>query len=126
LQPVIFVVRRLGIVLACVVLKDWIFFQVLVMIIMQVVATSFNAHVRPFLEHDKYHLEMLNELTVSLMVYHIICFTPYNQSIEAQDTMGWSLNLVLCGNLVINVGLIAISVFKDCMVKVRQHFAAKR
>jgi hypothetical protein len=51
---------------------------------------------------------MLNEVTVILIAYHLVCFSPLVPDINAQKICGWTMTFTLVANLVINVSLIAI------------------
>jgi hypothetical protein len=55
----------------------------MLMMLQQIIGLCFNLYIKPFEHHSKYLLEMLNEFTVVLMVYHIICFTPFVPEVAA-------------------------------------------
>lgn len=78
------------------------------MIAQEMVALCYKMHVQPFAERSKYHLEMLNEVTVILIAYHLVCFSPLVPDINAQKICGWTMTLILVANLVINISLVVI------------------
>lgn len=76
-QPIIFIGRRLGIVLVSILLVDFIFVQILLLIYMQLAVLSYNTQVQPFVTRQKFWNEMFNEVTGLFVIYHLLTFTDF-------------------------------------------------
>jgi len=125
-QPIIYIARRLAIVLVSVLLADYIFVQIFTLIYMQLAVMSYNTQVQPFVTRQKFRNEMFNEITGLIVIYHLLTFTEFVVNPETRLEMGWSLNTFMIGNLLINIRLLAMMIFKDIMSTVRNSLVAYR
>jgi len=60
-------------------------------------------HVKPHTEKHHTSMELFNEFTALLVVYHLTLFTDYVPQVEIREYIGKSLCIVICGNMAINL-----------------------
>lgn len=49
-----------------------------------------NGQLMPFKDSVSNKMELINEMGIVIVMYHMICFTDFNPSKEAAVQMGWS------------------------------------
>jgi len=60
-------------------------------------------HVRPYTEQRHTRIELFNEFTALVVLYHLNLFTDYVPQVEIREYIGRSLSVVICGNLAVNL-----------------------
>lgn len=63
----------------------------------------FFVGMRPFEEYRKYRIELINEVTLMFVFYHMFCFSSFLPNITMQYYMGYSLCFFLIVMLYFNV-----------------------
>lgn len=67
---------------------------------------------RPHTSRGKYRIEIFNDVIFMMMIYHLICFSDFNSSMEARFEMGYS-QVSLIG-ILITVNISSM-VFTSCV-----------
>ena len=63
--------------------------------------------VGPFVEKRKTSFELFSEVSLMLVMYHMICFTPFVPDVQVRFYLGYSVCAVICFHLLISFGLLA-------------------
>ena len=58
-------------------------------------------------------MELFNELSILACAYHTVAFTAFLDNPDIQYDMGWSLILISLLNILVNFGLILVSMICD-------------
>ena len=69
----------------------------------------FSISSRQSLEELKPVLELINELTIAFLLYHIVCFSDiYNKDVAkgAENYMGYTFNGCIAANLIVHLSLL--------------------
>lgn len=86
-----------------------------------ILVSSYLVGVRPFLSRRQLNLEVLNEVTEALLLYHILCFSDlYTANDDFKDTLALSFNSVIFLNISIHVSLLICSSIANCRLKCKR------
>ena len=78
-----------------------------------------NGSIEPFKTKTLAHLDLFNELSILLIFYHMLVFTPFVHSADRKTEAGWSVIVVTVINIVINLAYLAISSIRQLIRKCR-------
>ena len=67
------------------------------------VTMCFNAFFQPFVNKVLNYLEVMNEVSILIIIYHMIVFTDYVDSRSTQYVVGYSVCIFTGLNICINV-----------------------
>lgn len=81
--------------------------------------------VKPFKEPRLNKLEIFNELTVLLCAYHIPLFSDFVPDPDIRYIAGWSIILITCSNLMINIGIVTYLSLSDIKKKLKRSCTSK-
>ncbi|TNV74823.1 hypothetical protein FGO68_gene10275 [Halteria grandinella] len=98
----IFIFRRFSAALTIVLLQDNASAQINLLLILSLVMLYYMIAVRPFRERLLNYLEIMNEVFVLCSSYHLLIFTDWVGEPNFQYLMGWSLNLLLILQFLLN------------------------
>ena len=121
LFPVFFVIRRLLFVASAIWLDGFIWSQIAIQFFVSVWMIIYLFHYWPFENRIFTILEVVNEVTTVLLLYHMLCYTDFVPDPWTRYIMGWSFILVTCGNLIIHVTLLA----RNSLVNLKNKFVEK-
>jgi hypothetical protein len=62
---------------------------------------------KPFSEKKKEIAEMMNEVLLLIMFYHVMCFTSFVTDLGGQQYMGYSMIALVGLSIVYNIAMIA-------------------
>ena len=82
----------------------------------------FIIHVGPWKDRGLNRVEILNEITILAVQYHLFFFTDWANSIETKNLFGKSMVVVATLNIISNLLMILIDIFKS----IRKEFRKKR
>eukprot|EP00347_Sterkiella_histriomuscorum_P012080 403369967 len=100
---VIYVLRRLLFNISAVAIKKYPFCQIQVLIMQSIMIMVYLVAVRPFETKLMNNLEIMNELGILFVSYHLTIFTDFQQDDDIQYMAGWSLIGVTLLNMTINI-----------------------
>jgi len=69
--------------------------------------------------------EMFSECIVMLVMYHLICFTPFVPDAEVRFRLGYSVCSVIAVHLLVSLGLLMRVTCRDLRMKYKVRNAAK-
>ena len=102
-QPIWFLIRRFLLATTIVWRHRVLVLQVVQMTGQIITAVIIIGNVRPFTDPKKSRFEFFNEIMIMLVMYHIICFSPFVPSLETKFLLGYSVCFVVSMHLVINL-----------------------
>ena len=82
-------------------------------------------HVKPYDETAKYHKEFFNEVILMLVMYTIICFSPFVPDAVVRFYIGYICIFIVCLHLGVNIYGIARFTFFNIRLKLRLRSAKK-
>jgi len=83
LQPAFFLVRRVILAVTIVVVPH-IIVQIYLIVAQTLVAVIIMQYIKPFSDASKLKIEVFNETILVLVLYTMICFTPWIRDVEAK------------------------------------------
>ena len=83
-------------------------------------ALIFLLHYDIYLESLVWNLEIFNEFTTLVLLYHLLVFTKFVNDKQTQYFVGFSFVFFLCGNMATHVFFLLRSNFKDFKRKYKQ------
>ena len=81
--------------------------------------------VKPFKEPRLNKLEIFNELTVLFCAYHLPLFSDLVPDADIKYMAGWSILMVTCTNLMINIGIVTYLSISDFKRRITRYCAKK-
>lgn len=124
--------RRLFLAFILVFLQDYQNLQMWLFIFQNLIALAYILHRPPFEGHITNLLEVFNEVCITFASYHLLtysdAFLPEEMEDEGiSDLMGWSLTLLVIGQLAVNtlimLGMSLIGNFKKLVSFIRRKCA---
>jgi hypothetical protein len=67
------------------------------------ITMCFNAYYQPFVNKVLNYLEIMNEVTILILIYHMILFTDFVDSRSVQYQFGYSVCIFTVLNICINI-----------------------
>ena len=113
LQPMWFLVRRLLLAIIVVLLRTTVIWQISLMTLTVITQVIILGRVEPFLEKNTIRFEIFSEVILMLVMYHMICFTPFVSDIKVRVYLGYMVCAVVCFHLLISLGLLAKGTFGE-------------
>ena len=81
---------------------------------------------QPFEDRKVLKLEVMNELTNLLLLYHVCCFAGLVPDSEDRYMLGWSFIATLACNMLVHFVLLVISTVVTCKTDFRKKCCAKK
>ena len=114
--PFWFVTRRLIFALVCIWAEKDFMLQIICSLIAGLVNICYLCAYQPFEERKILALEVMNETTNFILLYHVMCFTNFIPGAEDRYLLGWSFIGFLCCNMLVHLLLLV----KDTVLTVRE------
>ena len=89
---------------------------------MVVAVSAYLLHYKPLESKQQLVLELLNELTIAFLLYHIVCFSDiYNFDVSngAKDYMGITFDGCIAANLTIHLSLLVGTYVKSIRILIK-------
>jgi hypothetical protein len=110
---VVYMFRRLIFALTAVLLKSQPSLQVAFTCFQSILVIIYVGHVKPFEIPLLNTMEVVNEVTILIATYHLFLFTDYVEDPNTQYNIGWSMIGVTALNILINMGVMVWSSFRQ-------------
>jgi len=107
MQPIWFLVRRLLLAFMVVFLSTTVIWQISLMAMNVIVQVILLGRVAPFKNRFSNHYEMFSETIVMMVMYHLVCFTPFVPDLEVRFMLGYTVSAVICLHLLVSLGILA-------------------
>lgn len=66
----------------------------------------YQASYEPFITRLKNNMELFNEVCITIITFHICCYSDFMPSEESKVLMGWSMIAFSVVNTILNFGLV--------------------
>ena len=70
-------------------------------------------------------MEFFNEIVLMLVMYHMLCFSPFVPAIEIRYYIGYSCCLIVSLHLAVSLYFITAEKVRDLILKFRSYFISK-
>ena len=94
-------------------------FQLIFMILSMLMVCSYILHFRPLESERSNRLEVVNELTGALLLYHVVSFSAWNRVEESKDYLAFSFNGFVCLNMFVHFYFLIATYVKEIKQKVK-------
>jgi len=118
LQPVWFLLRRLIISAMVVFLRTTVIWQIALMTLNVVAQVIIIGRVQPFLTRSEVRYELFSETILMLVMYHMICFTPFVPDLEVRFQLGY----LVCGVVGLHFAFTLFSLTRETIRKLRLRY----
>ena len=125
LEPIWFLVRRLFLAVMVVFLSTTVIWQVALMTMTVVTQVIILGRVEPFALPSRVRYEFFSECVVMLVMYHMICFTPFVADLETRFRIGYSVCTVVSVHLAYSLGIMLKTALQDLRRMYRIRNASK-
>ena len=99
--PFWFVTRRLIFATICILLPDDFYWQVFSSLLTGSINFAYLIVYQPFEDQRLHNLEVMNEATNFILLYHTLLFSNYVESLEIRYMIGWSFILFVVANMTV-------------------------
>jgi hypothetical protein len=121
--PCYFMLRRFFMAVMLVVFQKFLWMQIFLKAMSVVTAVILIGEANYFETPFKKQLEFANEILVMIMLYNMICFSPFVPDVEARFRMGYFCCVVEALALALSIFFIMSESLKAIILKVRIWFA---
>ena len=125
-QPFFFLVRRLMIAIAIVIVNQVLIWQIMLMASQIVASVIIIGNVRPYRHPSKRKIEIFNEIILMVVMYTIICFSDLVPNIEARFTIGYVCMATISTHLGVNFIIIGKTTYNKIRMKILLRLAIRR
>jgi hypothetical protein len=84
----------------------------------------FNAYFQPFVNNVLNYLEIMNEVTILILIYHMIVFTDFVESRTMQYQLGYLVCIFTVLNICINVIFLFSNLVTTYYMRLKKSFYA--
>ena len=104
--PFWFVMRRLTFSLVCILAPKELWLQIAVNFVVSMVNLCYLVKYKPFEDKRMVKLEIMNEATNFILLYHVILFTNFVPDPETRYGLGWSFIFFTTANMMVHLSLL--------------------
>ena len=116
--PFWFCMRRLIFALVCIFFETHLWLQLSAAFVVGLINLGYLMAYRPFGEEKINNLEIMNEATSFILLYHVMLFSNYVEDAETRYLIGWSFIFWTCLNMLVHFGLL----LKDTYLELKDYF----
>jgi len=121
--PLFFFVRRI-ILAATIVFFDQRFFnQIFPLLALSIVALALQISNRPYQATFRHNIELYNEFTLIICLYHMFMFTEFEQNWLSRSIAGFSIVWIIVVHAIVNIVLILVFSIKESRKNHRERSA---
>ena len=121
MQPAFFLIRRL-ILAVTVVAVPYLIVQIYLVTTQSLISLLIVEYVRPFSSPSQRRMELFNEVLLILLLYTMMCFTPWISDVETKYQTGYLSCLLVAFHFVFNISIMLVASLRtlvtQCKVKV--------
>lgn len=119
LFPVFNMLRKLMLALAIVIFIPYPHFAVMTFNFTSLFMIMLEVYVMPLKNRNAQYVSIFNELTTMVVNYHLFCMTNFTD-VGVRSYVGNSIIFTTCANIVINIIIITVPIFRDLWKKYRK------
>ena len=90
---------------------------------MVVAVLAYFLHYKPLESKTQLNLEILNEITIGILLYHIVCFSDiYDPDVAkgGKEYMGYTFDVCIAANLSVHLSLLVITYIKSIRILIKR------
>ena len=90
---------------------------------MVVAVLAYFLHFKPLESKTQLNLEILNEITIAFLLYHVVCFSDiYDPDVAkgGKDYMGFTFDVCIAANLSVHLSLLVITYIKSIRILIKR------
>ena len=119
LEPFFSTVRIVMLTASLIFLQKFTYFQVFISNFFVTFVIIFTGYIEPFKGKSISFFEIFNEVFISIMNYHLLCFTDIVTLQSTRNLLGWSIIGCITFNLLVNMSFIMFNAIKDAYLEYR-------
>ena len=126
MQPAFFLLRRLILAIAVVILYDVLIGQIFLIWGQSTIALFIIEFTRPFKTQAERRMEIFNEVILMLVLYTMMCFTDFVPEIETKMLIGWVACTLVALHFSINLTIMVLSSVRKTIRTCRMKMLLKK
>jgi hypothetical protein len=119
--PFWFVMRRLIFSLIMILLDTYFWYQILIVMVCSIINICYLCKFKPFEDRKILKLEIMNEVTNIILLYHLMMFTDWVPEAETRYAIGWSFIFVISANILVHFSLLVYDTAKKVRYKIQEY-----
>ena len=121
IYPVFFLIRRIIFVVSAVYLRHFLLFQICTQLFSLWFSINYLLEFRPFEDALTMNLELMNEFTCAILMYHVLVFNPaFVADDQPREVLGYSFILIVCLNVAVHVYFLCRTVYTEASQKIKE------
>jgi hypothetical protein len=117
---VFFVIRRIVFVFSAIYLRNFLFFQLATQFVSLWFSINYVFEYQPFDNKLTTILELMNEFTSGILMYHVIVFNPaWVSEDEPREFVGISFIVIVCMNISVHVFFLCKTSYTEASKKIK-------
>ena len=125
IQPAFFFIRRFTFGIAVCLVNQHLIWQFALTVAQSLVQISIIGN-KVYTNTSKARFEYANEVMLMLVMYTVLCFSPFVEDVNAKLYAAYVSIFVVALHLAFNLGLILWGSITDCKLDCRKRFVMKR
>ncbi len=114
--------RKLTLVLVLVFMQDLFFWQIVCANYQSIIMMYCIGLIRPFQTRSQVYLELFNEFSALVLLYHLWCFTDLQPDVDTRELIGASMIYTTCASFGLNLVIIGLNIVKTFTTKVKLRY----
>jgi len=94
-----------------------VIWQIALMTMTIIVQVIILGRLQPFMWPSKTKYELFSEVVVMLVMYHLICFTPFVPDVDMRFRLGYSVCAIVIVHLAVSMGILLRITYLDLKKK---------
>jgi len=120
-----FLVRRFILAFIVVYMQTAVIWQISLMTMTIITQVIILGRLQPFVLPSKTKYELFSEVVVMLVMYHLICFTPFVPDVDMRFRLGYSVSAIVIAHLAVSMAILLRITYLDLKFKYIHRNATK-
>lgn len=121
----VFMARRLFLVATLTLLVTMPTLQIAAYLLATFLSMHYLVNTSPYNSRMMNVSEKVNEIFITLVAYHLFCFTDYVSDLQVESSIGWSMISVILLNVLFNIIVFIIMIVSSCKLCCKRRKAKK-
>lgn len=123
--PCLFMIRRTLFVVGVCFLVQYGALQIFLFLVPTIISMAVLASIKPLVDAPANRLEVFNSFTILLMIYCLMCFTPFAINPEARHLIGYVLVFLIASNIVLNIVIVSLNPVRQSCKRCKKRWAKR-
>jgi hypothetical protein len=125
LQPSFFLLRRLILAFAVVVVQEVLIGQIYLIWLQCIIAVCVMEYAYPFKTQGERRMELFNEVILILVLYTMMCFTQFVPEVDTREKIGYVSSGLVALHFLVNLAIMLSVSCCNAKKSCRLHYARK-